>query len=141
MNDPSLPPSEIVEPAIEPAIEPATFSGLAVTTASIIGTKVLNRQDEAMGEIEEVEIDVFNGRVAYLVLHSSGFLGMSEKRFAVPWKALHYDNEQEVYVLNMTRRQLDHAPAFDKETWPEFSDERWNQSANENCEPLPVAMA
>jgi sporulation protein YlmC with PRC-barrel domain len=111
-----------------PALADSTaFSGLAIKTANIIGNMVMNRQGEEMGEIDEVVIDVFNGRVAYLVLAFGGFLGMGVKLYAVPWKALYYDNEQQVYVLNMTQDQLAQAPGFEKETWPEFTDEHWNR--------------
>ena len=121
-----------------PAIaDAAAFSGLAVKTANIIGTRVVNRQNEDMGEIDEVVIDVFNGRVAYLVLSFGGFLGIGDKLYAVPWKALQYDNELQVYVLNMTQDQLGRAPGFAKETWPEFTDERWNRGVHEYFELSP----
>ena len=121
-----------------PAIaDPAPFSGLAVKTANIIGSKVVNRQNEDLGEIDEVVIDVFNGRIAYLVLSFGGFLGMGEKLYAVPWNALHYDNERQVYVLNMTQGQLEQAPGFEKDAWPEITNERWNRSVHEHYELSP----
>lgn len=126
MNDLSQSPS--------PISDPTAFSGLAVKTANIIGTKVVNRQHEDMGQVEEVVIDVFNGRIAYLVLSFGGFLGMGEKLYAVPWKALHYHKELKVYVINLTHDQINQAPGFEKETWPEFADERWNRKLHEHYE-------
>ena len=122
-------------------VGPVAYSGLAVKTANIIGTRVVNRQNEDMGEIEEVVIDVFNGRVAYLVLCFGGFLGMGHKLYAVPWKALHYDNDLQVYVLNMSQDQLERAPAFEMERWPEFGDELWNRGVHDYYELSPFWMA
>lgn len=121
--------------------DPTAFSGLAVKTDNIIGTKVVNRQNEDLGNVEEVVIDVFNGRIAYLVLSFGGFLGMGEKLYAVPWKALHYDHESKVYVLNVTRGQIELAPGFEKETWPEFTDERWNRHVHDYYALPPFWMS
>lgn len=124
-----------------PAIaDSAAFSGLAVKTSRIIGTNVVSTKNEDLGKVEEVVIDVFNGRIAYLVLSFGGFLGMGEKLFAVPWKALHYDNELGVYVLNLTKEQIDRAPGFEKHTWPEFTDERWNRHVHSYYELPPFWM-
>ena len=121
-----------------PAIaDPAAFSGLAVKTSNIIGTKVVNRQNEDLGKVEEVVIDVFNGRIGYLVLSFGGFLGMGEKLYAVPWKALHYNKDLHVYVLNLTQDQIERAPGFEKETWPEFTDEGWNRNVHRHYELSP----
>ena len=134
MNDLSLPP---VPPGLT---DPAAFSGLAVKTSNIVGTRVVSRTNEDLGKVEEVVIDVFNGRIAYLVLSFGGFLGLGEKLYAVPWKALHYDNETQVYVLNLTKDQIERAPGFEKETWPEFTDERWNRTVHDYYELPPFWM-
>ena len=132
MNDLSQPNIAITDPA--------TFSGLAVKTSNIIGTKVVNRQNEDLGKVEEVVIDVFNGRIGYLVLSFGGFLGMGEKLYAVPWKALHYNRDLHVYVLNLTQDQIERAPGFEKETWPEFTDEGWNRDVHRHYELSPFWM-
>ncbi|MEP7157266.1 MAG: PRC-barrel domain-containing protein [Betaproteobacteria bacterium] len=120
--------------------DPTAFSGLAVKTSSIVGTRVVNRQNEDLGKVEEVVIDVFNGRIAYLVLSFGGFLGLGEKLYAVPWKALHYDNDTKVYVLNLSKDQIEHAPGFEKETWPEFTNEGWNRTVHDYYELPPFWM-
>ena len=132
MNDLSQP-----NPAIA---DPAAFSGLAIKTSNIIGTNVVSPKNEDLGKVEEVVIDVFNGRIAYLILSFGGFLGMGGKLYAVPWKALHYDNELGVYVLNLAKEQIERAPGFEKETWPEFTDERWNRNVHSYYELPPFWM-
>ena len=73
-----------------PIADPVAFSGLAIPTDNIVGTKVVNRQNEDLGRVEEVVIDVINGRIAFLVLSFGGFLGVGEKtvRCAVEGVAL-----------------------------------------------------
>ena len=58
-----------------------------LSTDSIKGDKVVNPAGEDLGKIEELMIDLENGRVAYAVLSFGGFLGMGDKLFAIPWRA------------------------------------------------------
>ncbi|UUZ53061.1 PRC-barrel domain-containing protein [Massilia sp. H-1] len=58
---------------------------------TLIGDSVVNGQDEDLGDIKEIMLDMRTGQVAYAVLSFGGFLGMGEKLFAVPWQALQLD--------------------------------------------------
>ena len=58
-----------------------------LSASTIKGDKVVNRAGEDLGKIEELMIDLQDGRVAYAVLSFGGFLGMGDKLFAIPWKA------------------------------------------------------
>ena len=55
---------------------------------TLMGNDVYNRQDEDLGDIKEIMLDVAGGRISYAVLSYGGLLGMGEKLFAVPWAAL-----------------------------------------------------
>lgn len=91
----------------------------------VVGTKVVNQQDEDLGKIIEVMIDKESGNVAYLVLESGSFLGMGGKLFALPWHALTYDPDKEACVLNIDKDKLKNAPGFDKDHWPSTADKQW----------------
>ena len=53
----------------DPAItDPAAFSGVVVKSANIIGTMVVNRLNEDVGNVENVVIDALNGRIVHAVL-------------------------------------------------------------------------
>lgn len=117
--------------------DPAAFSGVVVKTANIIGTNVINRLNEDVGNVEDIVINVLTGCIVYAVLSFGGFLGLGEKLYAVPWKALRYDREMKVYVLNVNRDQIELAPSFDKETWPQFTDD-WNRVVHQFYESLPT---
>ena len=89
------------------------------------GEDVVNRQGETLGDIEEIMLDVRSGRIAYAVLAAGGFLGLGEKYFAVPWRALTLDTDRKCFILDVDKQRLENAPGFDKDHWPSMADERW----------------
>lgn len=92
---------------------------------TLIGDSVVNAQEEDLGDIREIMLDMQTGQVAYAVLAFGGFLGMGEKLFAVPWQALHLDTVNKRMVLNVDKDRLKNAPGFDKDAWPDMSDVSW----------------
>ena len=93
--------------------------------SKLSGDNVRNSAGEDLGHIEEIMIDVPSGRVAYAVLSSGGFLGMGNKLFAIPWEALTLNQDEKEFVLNIDRQQLEQAPGFDKDNWPDMTDRAW----------------
>src|SRR5688572_29557428 len=57
----------------------------AFRSSTLVGMEVRNLQDEKLGKIEDLVIDVEVGRVTYAALGVGGFLGLGEKLFAIPW--------------------------------------------------------
>lgn len=95
---------------------------------TLIGNEVVNHNDENVGEIKEIMLEVQTGRVSYAVLSFGGFLGMGEKLFAVPWSALKLDTENKRFVLNVDKERLSEAPGFDKGKWPNMADPAWSST-------------
>ena len=93
-----------------------------MTASTLEGDKVVNRQGEDLGEIDEIMLDVPRGRIAYAVMSSGGFLGMGEKLFAIPWSALTLDTDNKCFVLDVDKQRLKDAPGFDKDSWPSMAD-------------------
>ena len=89
------------------------------------GEDVVNHLGETIGEIEEIMLDVRSGRIAYAVLACGGFLGIGEKYFAIPWRALTLDTDRKVFVLDVDKQRLENAPGFDKDHWPSMADPQW----------------
>ena len=89
------------------------------------GEDVVNRQGETVGEVEEVMLDVRSGRIAYAVLAVGGFLGIGERYFAIPWRALTLDTDRKCFILDVDKERLQNAPGFDKDHWPSMADSRW----------------
>ena len=93
-----------------------------LSASTMIGDNVVNAEGEDLGEVKEVMLDLDAGQVAYVVISFGGFLGLGEKLFAFPWGALRLDPDQEVFVLNVEREQLEEAPGFDEDNWPKTED-------------------
>ncbi len=95
------------------------------------GDDVRNEAGEKLGELSHIMIDVPSGRVAYGVLTVGGFLGMGEKLFAIPWRALRIDPEQHGFKLDVSKEKLENAQGFDKDAWPSMADQRWAEGLHE----------
>lgn len=94
---------------------------------TLIGTDVYNLEDEHLGEIEEIVLNMRTGGVVYAVLTFGGFLGFREKLFAVPWKALLVDGRAQRLLLRVTREELKNAPGFARDNWPDMADPQWSR--------------
>ena len=75
------------------------------------GGRVVSLRGEDLGVIEEIMIDVPEGRVAYAVM-ACGLPELAEKRVAVPWKDLTRDAERGCFVLDSDRERLEQAPGL-----------------------------
>ncbi len=92
---------------------------------TLVGNDVYNAQDENLGDVKEIMLDMNSGRVSYAVLSFGGILGMGEKLFAVPWNALTLDTVNKRFTLNVRKDTLDQAPGFNKDSWPDMADSQW----------------
>ncbi|GLZ89138.1 hypothetical protein Pres01_51890 [Metapseudomonas resinovorans] len=92
---------------------------------TLIGNDVYNLAGDDLGVIKEIMLDMRSGRVIYAVLSFKSFLGLGEKLFAVPWRALTLDTEHKCFTLDVDRYRLKDAPGFDKSQWPDMADQRW----------------
>jgi sporulation protein YlmC with PRC-barrel domain len=94
-----------------------------LSASTIKGDKVINTAGEDLGKIEELMIDLRDGRVAYAVLSFGGFLGLGNKLFAIPWNALSLRVHEHAFVLDIPKETLEKAEGFDKDNWPVTSRE------------------
>jgi sporulation protein YlmC with PRC-barrel domain len=99
-----------------------------LSATSITGDEVCNLQEERLGTIQDIMLDVVTGRIRYAVLSSGGFLGMGDRLFAIPWQALHLDSDNKRFTLDIDTDRLKKAPGFDKNQWPDMADATWNSS-------------
>jgi len=98
---------------------------------TLIGNDVYNRQDEKLGDIKEIMLDMRHGHISYAVLEFGGFLGMGSSLFAVPWSALVLDTEKKCFVLDASKDSLKKAPGFEKDQWPDMADATWEKGIHD----------
>jgi sporulation protein YlmC with PRC-barrel domain len=103
--------------------------------SEIMDMNVRNAQNEELGEIEDVVIDVESGKIRYAALSVGGFLGVGDKLIAVPWDAFKMqqsaeDQDERFLALNVDRQRIENAPGFNEENWPDFGNERYTREVD-----------
>ena len=106
---------------------------------TLVGNDVFNRDSVDLGDIKEIMLDMRSGRVSYAVLSFGGFMGVGKKFFAVPWQALKLDTENKRFVLDVNKDQLESAPGFDKDHWPDMADPTWEKSIHAHYGTKPYS--
>ncbi len=99
-----------------------------LSAATLTGDDVCNLQEEKLGTIQDIMLDIQTGRIRYAVLSSGGFLGMGDRLFAIPWNALRQDPQNKRFILDVDVKRLKDAPGFDKDHWPNMADASWNST-------------
>jgi len=95
--------------------------GPAEKASKIIGMEVKNLQNEKLGKVDELAVDLESGRIALAVISVGGFLGIGDTLVAVPPSALHYDVANKVIHLDADKEKLKAAPRFETTKWDEYS--------------------
>lgn len=82
------------------------------------GATVLGRDDEPLGEIDEVVLDWKNGRVAYIVIAQGGFLGLGRTWLPVPPTAIAWNADDKVFRLTAREQALEQMKPLDASITP-----------------------
>ena len=87
---------------------------------------LLNMEDEDLGEVEDLIINVADGHVSYAVVDFGGFLGIAENSVALPWDQLALEADTETFRLDVDAPTLESAPPFDFDTWDYPLEQDWD---------------
>lgn len=101
-----------------------------ISSVAMIGIEVKNLQGHDLGDIIDIMLDEDSGNTAYAVI-ATGFMGLGDRYFAVPWKALRINPKKEIVQLDITREDFKKAPSFDKEEWPAYPHESFIKEVHE----------
>jgi hypothetical protein len=88
--------------------------------SDLIGMTVKNRQDETLGKVADLALDVESGRIVALIVSSGGFLGIGNELSAVPPTALRFNTDRDTLQLDASKEMLSNAPHFKADQWPDF---------------------
>lgn len=100
------------------AQHPERLNG-AAKASDVIGMKVVNYQDENLGKVKDLAVDVESGRIVQVIVSTGGFMGMDKTLTAVPPGALHCENSRKVLQLDVSMEKFNAAPRFDNSKWDE----------------------
>lgn len=96
---------------------------------NLIGMAIRNRNNEELGEIKDLVIDLQSGKVAYATIASGGFIGVGEKLIAVPLSALTPSEHSDKYlILDATKGEIIDAPGIAQTNWPDYRNPNYDQS-------------
>src|SRR5580658_8097564 len=77
-------------------------TGRLAAASTLVGARVLkSAAGEELGHIEAIMLDLRPGWIAYAVLSFTGFPGIVDQRFPVPWNALRIDRDE--FILDLDR--------------------------------------
>jgi sporulation protein YlmC with PRC-barrel domain len=79
--------------------------------------EIRNFQDEILGHIKDLGLDLINGRIVEVLVISDSSLDVGEKIVAVPPRALFPDLLNEVYRIDASTDLFKSAPAIDLSKW------------------------
>ena len=99
---------------------PASRLSQLQKASKIIGTSVKNLQDEKLGKVDNLLLDLAAGRIVAVIVSSGGFLGMGDELSAIPSSALKFTADRETLQLDTSKEQLSQAPHFKANQWPDF---------------------
>lgn len=103
-----------------------------MASSTLEGDRVYSSDNEELGKIKHIMLDVERGRIAYAVMSSGGFLGIGDKLLAVPWSALTLDTDNRCFRIAATADQVRNSPGFDKDAWPSMADPVWASSVHQH---------
>jgi sporulation protein YlmC with PRC-barrel domain len=80
---------------------------------------ITNLQGESLGRIQDLALDLTNGRIVEVLVGYGEFLRFGGVTIAVPPRALIPDANQKVFQINMSKEQFKEAPKFIFSKWAE----------------------
>jgi len=84
----------------------------AIRAKKVIGTSVKDPSGTSIGKVEDIVLDKLSNNIMFAIVGFGGFLGVGEKFHPLPWSVLDYDETEGGYVVNLTKEQLQSAPAY-----------------------------
>lgn len=100
---------------------------------------VLNRQDENIGSVEDIIVELRSGRVVAAIVSSGGFLGMGDSLNAIPPAALQFATAHDGLRLDMDKAALLAAPRFKSDEWPDFAQRNYTDGVYRAYNQEPYA--
>jgi hypothetical protein len=95
--------------------------GYVQRASKLMGTAVKNLQDEKLGKVEDLMVDLASGRIVAVIISSGGFIGIGDELSAVPPVALQFNAEHDTLQLNASKETLVSSPHFQASEWPDLS--------------------
>jgi sporulation protein YlmC with PRC-barrel domain len=92
----------------------------------IRGSNIYNRNDDKLGQVDDVIFNHDSGNIEYLVVDTGGWL--SSHKFLVPADHVTATDDNDRYFIDLTREQIEGFPEYDEKLHEE--DGKWKDYEN-----------
>ena len=100
------------------------------TASDIIGKKVRNAQDEDLGKVQDLVINLDSGRAPYAIISHGGTFGAGRTKTAVPLSSLKTSPDGKSLMLMATKEQLAAAARTPSGAWSSAQNAEWARSVD-----------
>ena len=83
----------------------------------IIGLTARNLQQQHLGKVETMVVDLPAGRIVDVILSTGGILGIKSELSALPPQAFIFDPNKDMLTLDRTKESLENSPHFKADDW------------------------
>jgi sporulation protein YlmC with PRC-barrel domain len=90
-------------------------------SSKLTGMTVLNLQNEKLGRVQNILVDLPSGRIVAVIISSGRFLRLDDELSAVPPTALRFTAGEDTLQLDASKEMLSLAPHFKANQWPDFT--------------------
>jgi putative membrane protein len=97
----------------------ATQPEQGVSVDEVLGSSVVNADGQEVGKIEDLVMD--QNQITYAVLSVGGFLGIGDKKVAVPFEDLQLGEDESFLMTSATQEQLEQMPEYDQEQFQPYA--------------------
>lgn len=98
--------------------------GQLVLASKFIGSSIDNMQNQHLGSVHDLIIDLPQARVAEVIVATGGFLGVNDEFSAIPPQAFRQEQGRDLVQLDTTKEVLANAPHFKSTDWPNFDQQQ-----------------
>jgi sporulation protein YlmC with PRC-barrel domain len=110
-------PAAAAEPGAPKSVKDEA-SWLDMRASELLGKEVASPDGKALGEIEDMIVDVRRGAVQHVVLSFGGVADVGDKLFVFPVNAFKRDEHRDRIVVDVQPDQLKQSRGFTRENWP-----------------------
>lgn len=95
--------------------------------SKVIGMTVRNRQDESIGRVDDMLVDLNEGSIRQVLVSTGGFLGLGDVINPIPPAAFRVDSARNGLMLDADKNHLKNAPRFPVRDWQNPTNRTWDR--------------